>query len=148
MLGRRKKGVIVSVQQERKSRYVLLTKCRDKSAAQTRHAVTNRLSAFSQALKRTLTLDRGTENAEWKSFGLPTFFCDPYSSWQKGSVENVIGLLRRYLPKGMDLATVTPKQLKAIQDKLNNRPRKILGFKTPTEVLSTHCKRLGVRIPA
>ena len=147
MLGRRKRGVIVSVQQERKSRYIVLTKCRDKSASATQRAVTRRLSALQKALRRTLTLDRGTENAEWKTFGLPVFFCDPYSSWQKGSVENVIGLLRRYLPKGMDLATVTPKQLQAIQNRLNNRPRKILGWKTPFEVLSIHCKHLGVRIP-
>lgn len=147
MLGKRKKGNIVSVQQERRSRYVLLTKCKDKSARQTRRAVTRRLQGCTETMRRTLTLDRGTENAEWESFGLPVFFCDPYSSWQKGGVENVIGLLRRYLPKGMDLATVTPRQLQAIQDKLNNRPRKILGFKTPAEVLSAHCKRLGVRIP-
>ena len=147
MLGRRRKGVVVSVQQERKSRYIVLTKCRDKSAPATKRAVMRRLSALQKALRRTLTLDRGTENAEWKSFGMPVFFCDPYSSWQKGSVENVIGLLRRYLPKGMNLATVTTKQLRTIQNKLNNRPRKILGFKTPAEVFSFHCKRLGVRIP-
>lgn len=147
MLGRRNRGAIVSVQQERKSRYILLTKCRDKSAPATQHAVTRRLSALKKALRRSLTLDRGTENAEWKDFHLPVFFCDPYSSWQKGSVENVIGLLRRYLPKGIDLVTVTPKQLRCIQNHLNNRPRKILGFKTPAEVLLSHCKRLGVRIP-
>ncbi len=147
MLGRRKKGDIVSVQQERRSRYILLTKCTDKSAAQTTQAVTKRLQQCAGQLRRTLTLDRGTENAEWASFGLPVFFCDPYSSWQKGSVENVIGLLRRYLPKGMDLATVTPRQLQALQNRLNHRPRKILGFKTPHEVLSAHCKRLGVQLP-
>lgn len=147
MLGRRKKGVIVSVQQERKSRYLLLTKCRDKSAPQTKRAIVKRL-AIAAPIRRTLTLDRGTENAEYKTFGLPVFFCDPYSSWQKGSVENVIGLLRRYLPKGMDLATVTPKQLKSIQNRLNNRPRKILGWKTPAEVFSSHCFRLGVQLPA
>lgn len=148
MLGRRKKGVIVSVQQERRSRFILLTKCRDKSASQTKRAIVKRLKTVQPSIRRTLTLDRGTENAEWESFGLPVFFCDPYSSWQKGSVENAIGLLRRYLPKGMDLAMTTPKQLRAIQDKLNRRPRKILGFKTPSEVLSSHCKRLGVQLPA
>jgi len=147
MLGRRKKGAIVSVQQERKSRFVLFSKCQDKSAAQTKKAIRKRLKTVEPPLRRTLTLDRGTENAEYRSFGLPVFFCDPYSSWQKGSVENVIGLLRRYLPKGKDLATVTPKHLKALQDKLNHRPRKILGWKTPYEVFSSHCKRLGVRIP-
>lgn len=147
MLGKRKKGAIISVQQERKSRFVLLTKCRDKSAPQTKRAIRRRLKTMQSPIRRTLTLDRGTENAEYKSFGLPVFFCDPYSSWQKGSVENVIGLLRRYLPKGMDLATITAKQLRAIQNRLNHRPRKILGFKTPAEVLSSHCKHLGVRIP-
>jgi IS30 family transposase len=148
MLGKRKKGAIVSVQQERKSRYVLFTKCRDKSASQTKRAVVRRLKNVQGPLRRTLTLDRGTENASYKTFGLPVYFCDPYSSWQKGSVENVIGLLRRYLPKGMDLATVTPKQLQVLQDKLNHRPRKCLGFKTPHEVLSSHCSRLGVQLPA
>ena len=148
MLGRRQKGAIASVQQERKSRYVLLSKCKDKSAPQTRQAIVRRLSTVSERLRRSLTLDRGTENAEWKAFGLPVYFCDPYSSWQKGSVENVIGLLRRYLPKGKDLATVTPSQLKALQDTLNHRPRKCLGFKTPYEVLSSHYHRLGVQLPA
>jgi IS30 family transposase len=148
MLGRRKKGTIVSVQQERKSRYVLLTKCRDKSASQTKNAVARRLQEISAPIRRTLTLDRGTENAEYEKFGLPVYFCDPYSSWQKGSVENVIGLLRRYLPKGLDLATVTPKQLKTLQNKLNHRPRKILGFKSPHAVFSSHCHRLGVQLPA
>ncbi len=148
MLGRRKKGAIISVQQERRSRFVLFTKCADKSARQTKRAVVKRLKTVSAPIRRTLTLDRGTENAEYRSFGLPVFFCDPYSSWQKGSVENVIGLLRRYLPKGLDLGTVTPRHLKILQDKLNNRPRKCLGFKTPSEVLSSHCHRLGVQLPA
>src|SRR3989344_3507165 len=140
MQGRRKRGAIVSVQEERRSRYTLLMKCADKSAPETRRAMV-RMQGFSGALLRTLMLDRGTENAEYRSFGLPVYFCDPYSSWQKGSVENVIGLLRRYLPKGLDLATVTPRQLKVLQNKLNHRPRKILGFKTPHEVLSSHCSR-------
>ena len=106
------------------------------------------MKGISKRLRRSLTLDRGTENAEWKAFGLSVFFCDPYASWQKGSVENCIGLLRRYLPKGMNLATVTPKYLQSLQDKLNHRPRKCLGFKTPYEVLSSHCLRLGVQLPA
>lgn len=148
MLGRRQKGATVSAQQERRSRYLLLSKCRDKSARQTKKVIVQRLRAIPKRLRRSLTLDRGTENAEWEAFGLPVYFCDPYSSWQKGSVENCIGLLRRYLPKGMDLQTVTPKQLQSLQDKLNHRPRKCLGFKTPYEVLSSHCSRLGVQLPA
>lgn len=148
MLGRRKKGAIVSAQQERRSRYLLLSKCRDKSAKQTRKAVVRRMKSIPHPLRCSLTLDRGTENAEWRLFGLSVFFCDPYASWQKGSVENAIGLLRRYLPKGMNLKTVTPKYLQELQDKLNHRPRKCLGFKTPHEVLSSYCSRLGVQLPA
>lgn len=148
MLGRRQKGATVSAQQERRSRYLLLSKCRDKSAQQTKKVIVQRLRAIPKRLRRSLTLDRGTENAEWEAFGLPVYFCDPYSSWQKGSVENCIGLLRRYLPKGMDLQMVTPKQLQSLQNKLNHRPRKCLGFKTPYEVLSSYCSRLGVQLPA
>jgi len=147
MQGRRKRGAIVSVQEERRSRYTLLMKCADKSAPETRRAMV-RMQGFSGALLRTLTLDRGTENAEYRSFGLPVYFCDPYSSWQKGSVENTIGLLRRYLPKKTDLSLVTEEQLQIIQNRLNNRPRKCLGFHTPFEVLSSHCHRMGVQLPA
>ena len=146
MLGGKDSGPAVSVQAERKSRYLLLTKIRRKTAAAMRHAVVRQLSAFPVPLRRTITLDRGTENAQWESFGLPVYFCDPYSSWQKGSVEQVIGLVRRYIPKGTDLRSITPKQLQTIQNRLNNRPRKCLGFRTPYEVFSVHCKSLGVRI--
>lgn len=147
ILGKRKKGSIVSVQEERRSRYILLSKCVNKSAEQTKKAITYRLGRISERLCRSLTLDRGTENALWETFGLPVYFCDPYSSWQKGSVENSIGLLRRYLPKGIDLSIITKAQLRLIQDKLNHRPRKCLGYKTPYEVLSSYCHRLGVQLP-
>lgn len=146
MLGRKNGGPAVSVQAERKSRYVLVKKIRRKTARAMRRAVVQQLSLFPPSLRRTMTLDRGTENADWNAFGLPVYFCDPYSSWQKGSVEQVIGLMRRYIPKGTDLRTITTKQLRVIQNRLNNRPRKCLGFQTPHEVFSAHCKRLGVRI--
>ena len=139
--------MIASVQQERRSRFVLFTRCKDKPAPETKKAIVKRLRKLSAPIRRTLTLGRGTENAQWETVGLPVYFCDPYSSWQKGSVENVIGLLRRYLPKGLDLATIREKQLKALQDKLNHRPRPCLGFKTPYEVLSLHCHHL-VQMPA
>ena len=109
-----------------------------------------KLEPFPEQFRRSLTFDRGTENTEYEkiesSLRLNAYFCDPYTSWQKGGVENVIGLLRQYLPKGTDLSTVSSKQLKIIQERLNNRPRKCLGWKTPNEVLSVHLQRLGVRI--
>lgn len=81
-----------------------------------------------------LTLDNGVENARYKELNISTYFCDPYSSWQKGSVENAIGLLRRFIPKKADLKDFSEKQIQAFVDTLNNTPMKILGFRTPNQV--------------
>ncbi len=83
---------------------------------------------------RSLTLDNGIENRWHSRLNVPTYFCDPYSSWQKGSVENANKMIRRYLPKGMDLATVTPTHLQAIIAVINNKPRKILGYKSAMQL--------------
>jgi IS30 family transposase len=146
MLGKKTSGPAVCVQQDRRSRYLLLTKLRRKTASAMRGAIMRRMKTMPKALRRSLTLDRGTENAEHRQFGLPVYFCDPYSSWQKGSVEQAIGLMRRYIRKGTDLRTVRSRDLRILQNRLNNRPRKCLGFRTPHEVFSAHCRRLGVRI--
>ena len=83
---------------------------------------------------RSLSLDNGIENRWHGQLSVPTYFCDPYSSWQKGSVENANRMIRRYLPKGMDLATVTPTRLQDIIWIINNKPRKILGYKSSTQL--------------
>jgi IS30 family transposase len=82
-----------------------------------------------------LTLDNGIENRQHAKLGIPTFFCDPYSSWQKGGVENANRMIRRYLPKGTDMATVSPQRLRSIIARINNKPRKILGYKSALQVM-------------
>jgi transposase, IS30 family len=103
-------------------------------------AVIARLAAFPSWFK-TLTWDNGKEMARHQRItgttGVQVYFADPYSPWQRGSNENTNGLLREYLPKGTDLSRFTPAQLQAIEDELNDRPRKRLGYRTPREELAT-----------
>jgi IS30 family transposase len=102
-------------------------------------AVIDRMTAFPPWFARTLTWDNGKEAARHARItaatGINVYFADPYSPWQRGSNENTNGLLREYLPKGTDLNQHTQDQLQAIQDELNDRPRKRLGFRTPREEL-------------
>ena len=82
---------------------------------------------------QSITFDNGIENIYHNSIGVPTYFCDPYSSWQKGSVENVNKMIRRYIPKGTDLATISQECLDWIADRINKKPRVILGYKSAYE---------------
>ena len=103
-------------------------------------AVIDRMTQYPAWFARTLTWDNGCEMARHARIadatGIGVYFADPYSPWQRGSNENTNGLLREYLPKGTDLNAVTPAELQAIQDQLNDRPRKRFGFHTPREQLA------------
>lgn len=82
------------------------------------------------------TYDNGIENREYAALMVVSYFCDPYSSWQKGGVENANRMIRRYLPKGTDMATVSPQRLARIVAIINNKPRKILGYKSALQVMT------------
>ena len=103
-------------------------------------AVISRMAEYPAWFARTLTWDNGSEMARHARItgqtGIQVYFADPHAPWQRGSNENINGLLREYLPKGTDLSRHTAAQLQAIQDELNDRPRKRFGFYTPREQLA------------
>ena len=123
---------------ERKSRYLIAAKLANKTASETTRAVRLAYRKIPVALRHTLTLDNGKEFAHFQDIErhtkLAIYFADPYSAWQRGTNENTNGLLRRYFPKGMDFRNVTEKSLAEAVKKLNHRPRKCLGYRTPHEV--------------
>jgi IS30 family transposase len=109
-------------------------------AASVADAIIAQMTALPAWFAKTLTWDRGTELARHQHItattGIAVYFADPHAPWQRGSNENINGLLREYLPKGTDLSTHTPAQLAAIADELNDRPRKRFGYHTPREQLA------------
>ena len=124
---------------ERHSRFVMLIKVPSKDTATVVAALTQHVGKLPAALRRSLTWDRGLEMAQHKSFTVDTevkvYFCDPQSPWQRGSNENTNGLLRQYFPKRTDLSVHSQEELDAVALKLNQRPRKTLGFQTPADKL-------------
>ena len=123
---------------ERSTRLTLLLHLGEgKNAEQVEVAMREAITALPVSLRRTITWDQGAEMAKHVAFtaatGIPIYFCDPHSPWQRGSNENTNGLLRQYLPKSTDLSLVSRAELDRIQDSLNGRPRKTLGYMTPSE---------------
>src|SRR6202047_1978903 len=120
---------------ERHSRFVMLIKVASRDTAEVVGALSKHVRKIPRTLRRSLTWDRGLEMAQHKSFTIATnvkvYFCDPQSPWQRGSNENTNGLLRQYLPKKADLSNYSQSDLDQIALRLNQRPRKTLGFQTP-----------------
>jgi IS30 family transposase len=123
---------------ERRSRFLIAAKLVDKRAETFTEQSIRAFRRIRRAMRQTLTVDNGSEFARHQNFknrcGLDVFFADPYSAWQRGTNENTNGLLRQYFPKGTDFGQVTPRALATVVSKLNNRPRKCLGYRTPREV--------------
>lgn len=121
----------VAVHQERKSRLVIGVKV--ESMRPSEHAAATRFVGNLVVMKSAST-DNGIENREHEAWGMPTFFCDPYSSWQKGGVENANKMLRRYFPKGTDFSTVTQTEINQACVIINDKPRRILGYWSAREL--------------
>jgi IS30 family transposase len=124
---------------ERQTRFAMLLKVPSKDTATVVAALGKHLSKLPQQLRRSLTWDRGKEMADHKDFTIATnvqvYFCDPRSPWQRGSNENTNGLLRQYFPRGTDLSRFSQSDLNRVALRLNQRPRKTLGFETPADKL-------------
>ncbi len=131
---------ILSVQSERKSRLCRIHKCADKTALASEKALRKSIDSL-PSLWLTVTRDNGSENVLHYETKIPSYFCDSYSSWQKGGVENLNGLIREYFPKKSNLDTISKKKIYLIQEKLNNRPRKCLNYLTPNEVIATELEK-------
>lgn len=137
LVGKKQDGFAVTLV-ERSSRLVVANKTQTKAAREVQQAVIQALENYPTSWVKTITFDNGTEfsnhPAMARELGVSIYFADPYSAYQRGSNEQVNGLIRRYLPKSTRLSTVTQEQLDYIVEKINNRPRKCLGYRTPNEV--------------
>lgn len=132
----RKSGLNVLL--ERRSRMTHITKLKSKKAVDTKDAIEKRLSKHPSDLVKSITYDNGSENADHqkinKKLQSDSYFCLPYHSWEKGAVEQINSLIRRYIPKKTDISQISGQEINRIEKLLNNRPRKCLGFRTPYEI--------------
>ncbi len=134
VIGRQTDSTALSVTVERKILFTLITKLVDRTAVTKKEAVIQRLREYP---RKTLTTDNGKENTYHreitKALTIPMYFCHAYASWEKPSVENMNGRIRRYIPKGVSIDDITEETIAAIEYKLNHTPRKRLQFLTPCE---------------
>lgn len=139
VLGKLNTGAVVSMV-ERKSLFTMVGLLKSKNSEKVNAALIRLFSEYPALPRRTLTLDNGTEfsghEALGKALGLDVYFAAPQAAWQRGLNENTNGLIRQYLPRRSDFRLVTPERVAEIQQSLNNRPRKKLGYRTPMEAMA------------
>jgi IS30 family transposase len=140
VIGRQTDKTALSVTVERTLRITVMSKLTAKTADEKTKRLFERMSGLPKDLRRTITADNGAENTNHKqitqSLEMLMYFCHAYHSWERGTVENTNGRIRRFIPKGMSMDEFSAKDIQAIEWKLNNTPRKCLGFKTPLEALA------------
>lgn len=148
LIGKGPRGALLSTV-ERRSRFVRLGKLARRTTQAVQQQFRRRLGRYADRV-RTVTVDNGKEFAGHagisRVLSCAVYFADPYASYQRGTSENTNGLIRQYLPKGRDLTTLTGAEIRAIEDRLNHRPRKCLGFLTPHEVFNNTRESLTVAL--
>ena len=148
IIGAKGKGALVTLV-ERRSQLVKIRRVASREADVVADVVTNALKPVSRC-SHTLTFDNGKEFAQHMRIqsrtGIKVYFADPYASWQRGLNEQVNGLIRQYVPKKTSLNDVSDEHIAMIEKKLNNRPRKMLGYQTPLEVFNRMAASRGVAL--
>jgi IS30 family transposase len=133
----RESKTCLAIMVERSLRIIKIRKMKNKSAKEMKRCVIDMLKEVPSVYRKTITYDNGLENVLHDEvndeLGTQSYFCNPYHSWEKGSVENSIGLIRRYFPKKTDFACISTREIKEVEERLNNRPRKCLNFSTAQE---------------
>jgi IS30 family transposase len=155
MEGNRKEKTVLSVNVERKTRYTLLKKMKNKKAKTKSKTMLKDLKMLKSLQKsrkpivRSITADNGSENTKHtrisRSLKAKFYFCHAYASWEKGTVENTIGRIRDYIPKGTSLAMYTNQQIQWLENQLNNTPRKCLNYLTPNEAMEQEVNKYKFR---
>ena len=140
IIGKNDERDAISVNTERKTKFVVLSKLLNKTAKEKKEKTITSLGKLPPWLRKSITYDNGSENAKHEeintALNLKSYFCYAYHSWEKGTVENTNGLLREYFPKRSSFQNLEQRDLNLVATILNNRPRKCLGYQTPYEVLS------------
>lgn len=155
MEGKKSQKTALSILVDRKSRHTNLRKVKNKTSCEKQKVLTSQVKQLQSVEKanklivRSVTADNGSENTNHdkisQELNIKWYFCHPYHSWEKGTVENTIGRVRRYVPKGTSIKKLTDVQIQWIENKLNNTPRKCLNFLTPNEVMEKEVNRYKFR---
>lgn len=149
VIGSHKGGAVLATMVERKTRYAIAAKSKNKTTSSVTSAINHAMSTLSSLVK-TLTLDNGKEFSNHESIsstlGCDVYFAKPYHSWERGLNENTNGLLRQYFPKKTKFDEISDEEIQAVVNKINNRPRKCLNYKTPAEEFERLAARKGVAL--
>ena len=149
IIGSHDGGAVIASMVERKSRYTVLAKAKNKTTVAVIDSINAHMLPIAD-LTHTITLDNGKEFSSHEkmanTLGAKVYFAKPYHSWERGLNENTNGLVRQYFPKRIPFDSMTNNDLQRVARKLNNRPRKCLGYKTPFEVFSSSCEKVGVAL--